>query len=237
MKSISSMRFAVPALLLCLVAGPLHAADPGSTNDVGAPAPGTNGTNATTAPNAVSVSYTIDASTTTMQAGRLNRDGVGATCAAPKTQTVFNTSNFRYVASAPLYNTSNAPVCATITATPDPACDANIFPVAYLGSFDSANILTNYLGDPGYSFGIPPSGPLSFSVTVPANGAVVVDLVDTAGTGSCTVTLTSPELSANVVAVPAYVPVPTLGKALALLLGLALFVLALVAVGHRRKQH
>lgn len=242
MNIIQPIRTLVLAAIM-LVSAQAFASDPGSNNDLGLPNSATANTQALPpSANAVSVSYTIDASTTATQNDRLNRDGVVASCATPKSQAIFSTGPFRYVASAPLYNTSATPVCANITVTPEAGCDANIFPVAYFGSFDPANILTNYAGDAGLSFGIPVSGPLAFSVTVPAHGSLVFDLVDTnpdtgsGYTGTCTVTISAPELSATPFVIVPYTPVPTLRTSLALLLSLGLVLLALVTLRRQRRS-
>ena len=147
-------------------------------------------------PAAVSVSYTIDASTTAMQTGRMNRDAIASTCAAPKVANPFDSSPRRYVTSAPLYNQSASDVCATITVTFDGACDVNVQPVAYLGSFNPANISENYLGDAGVSSGVP-ANTVTFEVTVPANDSIVVNLNDTQSPSvgvACTATIESAEL-------------------------------------------
>ena len=153
------------------------------------------------APSAVSVSYTIDAATPVTQVGRMTRDGVPSTCATPKAfPGVFNAAAlYRHVASVPLFNRNATATCATIVITPDAACDINVFSSAYLGSFDPANIATNYLADSGSSFGIPVSAAsFSFEVLVPASASIVVNLNDanpgTATGVACTVQVSSNEL-------------------------------------------
>jgi hypothetical protein len=61
--------------------------------------------------------------------------------------------------------------CMTFSVTRQCAGSSQfIFPVAYLGSFDPANISTNYLGDPG----VRPDPYAAFSVDVPENSTVVL---------------------------------------------------------------
>lgn len=149
-------------------------------------------------PASISLDYTIDASATATQVGRIFRDGVASTCATPKpfAPNPGDTDAYRFIASAPLYNQSASAVCATITVTPDPACDVNVQPSAYLGSFNPADISQNYLGDAGVSFGGALS-PLSFEVMVPAGAAIVVNLNDAASPAAgvaCTVTVSSDQL-------------------------------------------
>jgi hypothetical protein len=176
-------------------------------------------------PASVTLNYTIDTSTTATQTGRINRDGVASTCATPKTFNQFDSNPYLYVTSAPLYNQSAAPVCATINVSVDAACDANVQPVAYSGSFDAANIGTNYLGDGGLSTGVPPN-PVTFEVTVPGNSSIVVNFNAVATpTVPCTITVASPQLFAAAVAAPV-VPAPLLS-----LRNLAIFCAGLLALG------
>ncbi|HET6545112.1 MAG TPA: kelch repeat-containing protein, partial [Rhodanobacteraceae bacterium] len=147
-------------------------------------------------PASVSFDVTIDASTTDQQTGRLFRGGVPSTCAAPLTASVFDSLPRRYVTSPSLYNQSSSDVCATITVTFDAACDINMQPAAYLGSFDPTDITANYLGDPGLSSGLPPN-PLSFEVTVPGGASIVVNVNDANSPSqgvACTATVSSAEL-------------------------------------------
>ncbi len=73
-----------------------------------------------------------------------------------------------------------APACVRVDMSTDcPATTNPIFTVAYLGSFDPNNIGTNYLGDSGDS----PNPSNSFSVDVPANATLLInvqDILDTA---------------------------------------------------------
>jgi hypothetical protein len=77
--------------------------------------------------------------------------------------------------------TNNGPAtCVTFSVST--ACTGTqvIFAVAYLGSFNPANIATNYLGDPAQS----PS-PMSFSVDVPANSNVILVVHEVFNGGAC----------------------------------------------------
>src|SRR6185295_14123152 len=97
----------------------------------------------------------------TTQTGRIVRNGVASSCAVPKAYpgTQDNLPNRRYD-SYTFTNTSNAPACVTVNLTS--SCGLNIFGVAYLGSYNPANIQQNYLADNGSSFAA--TGTFSFNV-------------------------------------------------------------------------
>jgi len=111
---------------------------------------------------------TIAAGDTTMT-GRIVRNGVASTCAVPKvypgTQDLL--PNRRYD-SYTFTNTGNVTACVTVNLTS--SCGVNIFGVAYLGSFNPANIQQNYLADNGSSF----AGTGTFFFNVPAGQTFVV---------------------------------------------------------------
>lgn len=110
--------------------------------------------------------------------GRLNRNGIASSCAAPKTCDIFATDPGRAYDTYAIPNQSGQAQCVTInlSAPADTVC--NVQSNAYLTSFDGANICTNYLGDPGLSTGVPPTS-TSFSVTVPAGQTLVVVVMTT----------------------------------------------------------
>jgi len=89
-------------------------------------------------PRAVLLEFDLGAASAS-QSGRMNRDGVASTCAAPKTYPgTFANLPYRRVTSLPLYNNSTLAQCATIVVTPAADCEVNVFAAAYLGSFDPA---------------------------------------------------------------------------------------------------
>ena len=110
----------------------------------------------------------IAAGDTTMT-GRIVRNGVTTVCgvakAYPGTQDLL--PNRRYD-SYTFTNTSNATACVTVNLTS--SCGTNIFGLAYLGSFNPANIQQNYLADNGSSF----AGTGTFAFNVPAGQTFVV---------------------------------------------------------------
>jgi hypothetical protein len=110
--------------------------------------------------------------------GRLNRNGIGSTCAAPKTCLPFDTTPGRAFDTYAIPNASGEAQCVTINLSAPANTTCNVQSNAYLTSFDGSNICTNYLGDPGLSTGVPPT-PTSFSVTVPAGQTLVVVVMTT----------------------------------------------------------
>jgi len=114
--------------------------------------------------------------------GRLGRDAVTSSCSLNKTcpgPIAGDTAMHAY----DLYSFTNGPTAACVTITTTASCSAATNPiitVAYLGSFNPANMCTNYRGDPGGS----PAPTNSFAVNVPANGTLVLNVQEiTAGTG------------------------------------------------------
>lgn len=165
------------------------------------------------------------------QTGRMNRDGEPSTCAAAKPYPgTFATLTYRRFTSQVLYNNSSLAQCATIVVAPAADCDINAFAAVYLDGFDSANIAAGYLGDSGYSFGLPVGAPLVFAVNVPPRAAVVINVNDSnspAQGSACRITLRSNELDFEPLNA---VPAPALdGPALGLL-GLAFGLLGLIAL-------
>jgi hypothetical protein len=110
--------------------------------------------------------------------GRLNRNGIGSTCAAPKACLIFDTTPGRAYDTYAIPNESGEDQCVTINLSAPANTTCNIQSNAYLTSFNGASICTNYLGDPGLSTGVPPT-PTSFSVVVPAGQTLVVVVMTT----------------------------------------------------------
>ena len=83
-----------------------------------------------------------------------------------------------------LYTFVNGPTAACVTITTSTGCIAalnQIITVAYLGSFNPANLCTNYRNDAGGS----PAPTNSFTVNVPANGTLVINVHEIAAGGGC----------------------------------------------------
>src|SRR6185369_10751919 len=114
--------------------------------------------------------------------GRLNRNGVGSTCAVPKTCNIFTATGSRAFDAYTFTNESGATACVTGVLDVTTPTGANYQSNAYLGSFDPANICTNYLADPGLSSGGGPQSQTSFSFNVAA-GATFVMVVHTTNPG------------------------------------------------------
>jgi hypothetical protein len=148
----------------------------------------------TTAP-PVSSDYTAATGTETL---RLFRDGVASTCGLVK-----SACPGTFGAGTPRFDSYSFATCATgagtrcITVTLTPAC-STLEAVAYLGSFNSANVCTNYLADAGISPGT--NTPTSFTFNVPAGSAfvVIVNEITAGGSTGCNYTLNVSGLCASV---------------------------------------
>jgi subtilisin-like proprotein convertase family protein len=103
--------------------------------------------------------------TEAVQTARMTRDGFPSTCAGKTFPGPWPQAN--YQRSHAFKNCSAAPECVTVS-TLKGTIGSNFFTGAYLGSYDPANLATNYVGDPGAS------GNVSFSFTVPAGGVYLL---------------------------------------------------------------
>jgi subtilisin-like proprotein convertase family protein len=148
----------------------------GATNDVGLKsAAGTQkGMSLTNRTEAVCQTYTgsLAAGDNTM-AARLFRGGIASTCAAP---TAFPTTSAVTVFydTYTYTNTTGLTQCGTFTLTTTDLVNANIEHGIWDGSFNPANLATNYLADPGLSTGTPQTAPLVFSRTINAGQTIVL---------------------------------------------------------------
>ena len=123
------------------------------------------------------------------QIDRLFRSGFPQTCPASTTCATFGDGTAAPLRSVPFTNTTGATQCVTVDT--NTACTGTnfIFTAAYLGSFDPANICTNWIGDSGCS-----PDPVSRSQFNLDDGQTVVMVVSEvtpdAGCSSYTVTWT-----------------------------------------------
>jgi hypothetical protein len=140
-------------------------------------------------PSSVTLTGSITASDPT-QTDRLFRDAIASTCAAPKTcPGVFGDGLARHYDAYTFTNTSGSTQCFTVTVDAM-TCTGGQFlqAVAYLGSFDPANLCTNYLADIGGSPN--PTGSFSFNVTAGQTFVLVINEANmNAGCASYTVTV------------------------------------------------
>src|SRR5207249_4799469 len=97
------------------------------------------------------------------QTDRLFRSGVPQTCPPTTTCAIFGNPTPRHYDSYTFTNTTGSQQCVTIDT--NTACTGTnfIFTAAYMGSFDPANICTNWIGDSGFS----PNPEQAFQVQVP----------------------------------------------------------------------
>ena len=118
------------------------------------------------------------ANTDPTQTGRLTRNGVASSCASPKAYPGANDATVRHFDQYSFTNTTASTAC--VTATVSNTCASNIFPVAYLGSYNPASISTNYLADPGVS-----SGTVTWSFNVPAGQTLVLVINEITANAGC----------------------------------------------------
>jgi hypothetical protein len=116
--------------------------------------------------------------------GRMNRNGVSSACGAQKPFPGYagGPATYHYRTHT-IRNASASPACVTITADPMTCNSTNVvFLSAYTNSFNPANLAQNYLADVGAS---PTSGPLAFSLVVPAGGKVVLVVSEVTANSGC----------------------------------------------------
>jgi hypothetical protein len=116
-----------------------------------------------------------------LQTARVQRDDIQSVCGTAKAYPgTVGTAQRTY----DRYSFTNAGPATCVTFDINTACTGTqtIYPVAYLGSFNPANVATNYRGDPG---SIPADGFSSFSVNVPANSTVVLVVHEVTAGGAC----------------------------------------------------
>src|SRR5262249_28329930 len=111
--------------------------------------------------------YTASSGT---QTGRLTRNGVVSTCAAPKSSPGVSAATGARTFDAYAFNvcTNLGDTCVQVSLEPG-ANSLNFFTAAYLPSFDPANVQTNYAADAGVS-----SAAQAYSFKPGANSTVTV---------------------------------------------------------------
>ncbi len=125
-----------------------------------------------------------------LQTGRLNRNGISSTCAAPKACLIFDPTGARAFDAYAIPNESGDDVCVAVNLSEDSKATCNIQSNAYLNSYNPASICTNYLADPGLSTGVPPTA-TNMSFIVPAGQTLIVVVHTTnPGESGCPYTLT-----------------------------------------------
>ena len=171
---LSQPRLVVPQVTVPVQVNP-------SDNDLGRPNKALKGTPVasknTLANRTTACTFTgaLDASDPTLST-RLFRGGISSTCGGTQAFPGTSGAGPYYYDTYSIRNTTGACQCVTFTLTTTDAT-ANIQFAVYNGSFNPANLATNYFADPGLSTGTPPSA-LSCSATV-ANGQDLVLIVYT----------------------------------------------------------
>jgi hypothetical protein len=138
-------------------------------------------------PSGCEVTGSIDTGDPT-QTDRLFRSGIPQTCPASQLCAVFGDPTPHHYDAYTFTNTTGSTQCVTVD-TNTPCTGTNfIFIAAYLGSFDPANICTNWIGDSGFSPN--PEQPFQFDLDDGQTVVIVVSEVNPdAGCSSYTVTV------------------------------------------------
>ena len=113
-----------------------------------------------------------------VQTNRVTRANNPSFCGATKAFPGTSPGSFAFDQYS--FTNNGPPACVTFTIDTTCTLTQEVFAVAYLGSFNPANIATNYLGDIAAS----PPNVHSFSVNVPANSTVVL-VVSEVSTSAC----------------------------------------------------
>ena len=150
----------------------------------GTPTPTPTGT-----PSGCVVSGSIDTGDPT-QTDRLFRSGVPQTCPPTTTCATFGDGLPHHYDEYTFTNTTGSTQCVTVDT--DTACTGTnfIFIASYLGSFDPANICTNWIGDSGSSPDIGVPAPFQFNLDDGQTVVIVVsEVTPDAGCAGYTVTV------------------------------------------------
>jgi hypothetical protein len=165
----------------------------------------------------VVINGSIDLSDPT-QTDHLNRSGIAQTCPATTSCAIAGDGLLHHYDAYTFTNTSASTQCVTIDTNSTCTGPRFIFTAAYLGSFDPANICTNWIGDSGFS----PNPDKSFQVEVPAGQTLRVVVSNVTANGTCpayTLTITglcgggtpspTPTATATATATPTSTATPT----------------------------
>jgi Putative Ig domain len=119
--------------------------------------------------------------TTGTQTDRLFRDGLVPTCATPKMFPGVLPAGPLTFDDFAFTNTATTPTCVQVTYRALTGNGAGIFSVAYLGSFNPADVSQNWLSDAGFS---PGGGAVTYSFDLPAGQTLHLVFNDTTAGGS-----------------------------------------------------
>jgi len=113
------------------------------------------------------------------QTGRMTRNGVASSCAAPKAFPGTQDAVLRHFDQYSFTNNGTTTACATFTVSN--TCASNLFYATYLGSYNPASISQNYLADPGAT-----ATTATWSANVPAGQTVVLVIHEVTANAGCT---------------------------------------------------
>jgi hypothetical protein len=137
----------------------------------------------------ITINGTIDANDLS-QTARLGRDGVVSTCAALKAFPGTLGTGTRHYDSYTYTNGSGSTECVTVTLTQTSGTTGALFTAAYFGSFNPADVATNYLADAGSSGLLNQPATYSFQLAAGQTAVIVVNEVNQDACNGCDYTLT-----------------------------------------------
>ncbi len=183
-KAVVQERPAAKRLQAAVITGAIEASDVPAINkqiaDKFAKNPGLSqkiqATSSTPVPNGLTdvctFSGSLGSTDLTLNNGRFFRDGVASVCGSTKVcPGPFGTGPYYYDAYT-FTNQTCSSQCVTVTYNAN-GTTGDVFSVAYLGSFNPANLCTNYIADGGLS-SLVGSGAVTYNFTLAANATVVI---------------------------------------------------------------
>jgi hypothetical protein len=132
----------------------------------------------TLCPNGISVSGSITM-TDSVQTGRVGHGSPASSCEAPKTCAAISDTLPRHFDQYTYTNSTGTAQCVTVRVSQN-CGDNSVRSIAYLGTYDPANLCANYLADGGAA------GPnYSYSFNLPAGGSAVVVMYENSPNIGC----------------------------------------------------
>ncbi|MEP6819337.1 MAG: carboxypeptidase regulatory-like domain-containing protein [bacterium] len=112
------------------------------------------------------------------QTGRMARNGVVSSCAAPKATPALQDSVVRHFDQYSFTNSGATTACVTFSVSN--TCANNLFAATYLGSYNPASVLANYHSDPGLS-----GSPMTWTANVAAGQTIVLVIHEVTANAGC----------------------------------------------------
>ena len=125
------------------------------------------------------------------QTGRVTLNGVVSSCSAPKACPGSEPTGAHTFVEYAIPNTSGVDQCLTVNLQNDPSLLCSLQSVAYLDSFNPADVCANFLADPGSSTSpVTRSTTMSFVLPTGHSAVLVVSDLATGASAACGYTLT-----------------------------------------------